>query len=152
MDRWRGQYNASNGQPLAWPLGRAGLAGLTDKPRPDGCNVNTRRDGSDASWRRWICPPPAGFARWTGALIAAELGDVHEQQVWRVLRAQRVDLGGRSRGARAMIRNSPPKRPTWLGSYMAPPENATGICVAEKPSIQALERPQGYLSCPTPGR
>ena len=31
-------------------------------------------------------PPPAGFARWTGGLIAAELGDVHEQQVWRFLR------------------------------------------------------------------
>jgi hypothetical protein len=25
--------------------------------------------------------PPAGFARWTGPLIAAELGDVHEQYV-----------------------------------------------------------------------
>jgi hypothetical protein len=37
-------------------------------------------------------PPPAGFARWTGGLIAAELGDVHEQQVWRVLREQRIDL------------------------------------------------------------
>jgi dGTPase len=28
-------------------------------------------------------------------LIAAELGDVHEQQVWRVLRAQKIDLSGR---------------------------------------------------------
>src|SRR5579872_2082891 len=29
------------------------------------------------------------------ALIAAALGDVHEQQVWRVLRAQKIDLSGR---------------------------------------------------------
>jgi hypothetical protein len=29
---------------------------------------------------------------------------------------------------------------------MAPPENAIVICVDEKPSIQALERAQGYLS------
>jgi hypothetical protein len=39
--------------------------------------------------------PSAGFARWTGRLIAAELGDVHEQHVWRFLRAQKIDLSGR---------------------------------------------------------
>jgi hypothetical protein len=32
-----------------------------------------------------------------------------------------------------------------VGLYMAPPENAIVICVDEKPSIQALERAQGYL-------
>lgn len=31
---------------------------------------------------------------------------------------------------------------------MAPPENAVVICVDEKPSIQALERAQGYLKLP----
>ncbi len=31
---------------------------------------------------------------------------------------------------------------------MAPPENAIVICVDEKPSIQALERAQGYLKLP----
>ena len=31
---------------------------------------------------------------------------------------------------------------------MAPPENAIAICVDEKPSIQALERAQGYLKFP----
>jgi hypothetical protein len=33
--------------------------------------------------------------------------------------------------------------------YIAPPENAIVICVDEKPSIQALERAQGYLKLPT---
>jgi len=32
-----------------------------------------------------------------------------------------------------------------LRLYLAPPENAVVICVDEKPSIQALERAQGYL-------
>lgn len=32
---------------------------------------------------------------------------------------------------------------------MAPPENAVVICVDEKPSIQALERAQGYLKLPS---
>jgi len=40
-------------------------------------------------------PPAAGFGRWTGPLIAAELGDVHEQQVRRFLREQKIDLDGR---------------------------------------------------------
>jgi hypothetical protein len=32
---------------------------------------------------------------------------------------------------------------------MAPPENAVVLSVDEKPSIQALERAQGYLKLPT---
>ena len=48
--------------------------------------------------------PPAGFARWNGPLIAAELGDVHEQHVWRVLRAQRSTWPGASPGAKATTR------------------------------------------------
>ena len=35
-----------------------------------------------------------------------------------------------------------------VGLYLAPPENAIVICVDEKPSIQALERAQGYLKLP----
>ena len=35
-----------------------------------------------------------------------------------------------------------------VGLYMAPPDNAVVICVDEKPSIQALERAQGYLKLP----
>jgi hypothetical protein len=31
---------------------------------------------------------------------------------------------------------------------MAPPENAVVLCIDEKPSIQALERSQGYLKLP----
>jgi len=36
-----------------------------------------------------------------------------------------------------------------VGLYMAPPENAVVLSVDEKPSIQALERAQGYLKLPT---
>jgi transposase len=35
--------------------------------------------------------PPDGYGRWTGPLIAKALGDVDVQQVWRVLRAQKID-------------------------------------------------------------
>ena len=36
-----------------------------------------------------------------------------------------------------------------VGFYMAPPENAIVLSVDEKPSIQALERAQGYLKLPS---
>jgi hypothetical protein len=35
-----------------------------------------------------------------------------------------------------------------VGLYVAPPEKAIAPCVDEKPSIQALERAQGYLKLP----
>jgi transposase len=63
-------------------LARESLAGLADKPRPGPTPKYT-----SATSRRILAvlerEPPAGFARWNGPLIAAEPGDVHEQQVWR---------------------------------------------------------------------
>ena len=35
-----------------------------------------------------------------------------------------------------------------VGLYIAPPQRAIVLCVDEKPSIQALERAQGYLKLP----
>ena len=35
-----------------------------------------------------------------------------------------------------------------MGLYLSPPENAVVLCVDEKPSIQALERAQGWLRLP----
>ena len=93
-------------------------------------------------------PPPAGFGRWTGPLIAAELGDVHEQQVWRFLREQRIDLDGSKSWCESDDAEFVAKAADVVGLYLAPPEDAIVICVDEKPSIQALERAQGYLKLP----
>ena len=132
---WRGRFD------------RDGLAGLTDKPRPG----PTPKYGAE-SGRRILAvldkPLPAGFARWTGPLIAAELGDVHEQQVWRFLRAQKIDLDGRKSWCESKDPDFVAKAADVVGLYIAPPENAVVICIDEKPSIQALERAQGYLKLP----
>jgi transposase len=93
-------------------------------------------------------PPPEGYANWTGPLIAKALGDVHVQYVWRFLRAQKIDLSGRKSWC---VSNDPEfaaKAAEIVGLYMAPPENAIVLAVDEKPSIQALERAQGYLKLP----
>jgi hypothetical protein len=41
-----------------------------------------------------------------------------------------------------------PKAADIVGLYLNPPENALVLCVDEKPSIQALERAQGWLRLP----
>ena len=132
---WRGRY------------AREGLAGLAEKPRP---GPPAKYDAQTA--RRVVAvldhPPPAGFARWTGPLIAAALGDVHEQHVWRVLRAHKLDLAASKSWCESRDPEFVAKAADLVGLYMAPPQNAVVICVDEKPSIQALERAQGYLKLP----
>jgi transposase len=93
-------------------------------------------------------PPPQGYARWTGPLLSAALGDVDVQYVWRFLRAQKIDLAGRKSWCESHDPEFVAKAADVVGLYMAPPENAIVICVDEKPSIQALERAQGYLKLP----
>ena len=133
---WRGRY------------ARDGLAGLAGKPHPGPAPKYEAGTG-----KRVLAvldrPPPAGFARWTGSMIAADLGDVHEQQVWRILRAHRLDLSGRKSWCESDDPDFVAKAAEVVGLYMAPPENALVICVDEKPSIQALERAQGYLKLPS---
>ena len=71
-----------------------GLEGLEDKPRPGKVPIYTKATG-----KRILVlldkPAPTGFARWTGPLLAAALGDVDVQYVWRFLRDQRIDLQAR---------------------------------------------------------
>ena len=93
-------------------------------------------------------PVPAGYARWTGPLIAAALGDVDVQYVWRFLRAHKIDLSARKSWCESNDPDFAAKAAEIVGLYLAPPENAVVICVDEKPSIQALERAQGYLKLP----
>ena len=93
-------------------------------------------------------PPPKGHARWSGPLLAAALGDIDVQYVWRFLRAQKIDLAGRKSWCESNDPEFAAKAADVVGLYMAPPENAIVICVDEKPSIQALERAQGYLRLP----
>src|SRR3984893_15574220 len=90
-------------------------------------------------------PVPAGHARWSGALIAARLGDVDVQHVWRFLREQKIDLAARKSWCESNDPAFAAKAAEIVGLYLDPPSNALVLAVDEKPSIQALERKQGYL-------
>ena len=92
--------------------------------------------------------PPPGYSNWTGPLLSKALGDIHVQHVWRFLRAQKIDLSGRKSWCQSNDPDFVAKAAEIVGLYMAPPENAVVFPVDEKPSIQALERAQGYLKLP----
>jgi transposase len=93
-------------------------------------------------------PPPAGYSNWTAPLLARELVDIHEQYIWRFLRAQKIDLSGRKSWCQTTDPDFVAKAADIVGLYMSPPDNAVVLSVDEKPSIQALERAQGYLKLP----
>ena len=93
--------------------------------------------------------PPEGYANWTGTRIAKTLGDVHVQYVWRFLRAHKIDLSGRKSWCVSNDPDFAAKAAEIVGLYLAPPDNAIVLAVDEKPSIQALERAQGYLKLPS---
>ena len=94
-------------------------------------------------------PVPAGYARWTGPLIAAVLGDVDVQYVWRFLRDQKIDLAARKSWCESNDPDFAAKAADIVGLYLNPPEKALVLAVDEKPSIQALQRAQGYLKLPS---
>src|SRR5574337_2070779 len=124
-----------------------GLEGLQDKPRPGKKPIYTQ-----ATDRRILKlldkPPPEGFARWTGPLLAGALGDIDVQYVWRFLRSHKIDLAARKSWCESNDPDFTAKAADVVGLYVAPPAKAVVLCVDEKPSIQALERAQGYLKLP----
>src|SRR5258708_4199580 len=66
----------------------------------------------------------------------------------RFLRSHKIDLVARKSWCESNDPNFTAKAADVVGLYVAPPEKAIVLCVDEKPSIQALERAQGYLKLP----
>src|SRR3984957_12380614 len=93
-------------------------------------------------------PPPAGYSNSTAPLLARELVDIHEQYIWRFLRRQKIDLPGCKSWCQSTDPEFVPKAASIVSLHLNPPDNAVVPSVDEKPSIQALERAQGYLKLP----
>src|ERR1700709_1265562 len=112
------------------------MAGLSET----GARGNEPRYGPEHGQRMLALldrPPPPGYSNWTAPLLARELGDIHEQYIWRFLRAQKIDLSGRKSWCQSTDPDFVPKA-----------ADIVVLSVDEKPSIQALERAQGYLKLP----
>jgi transposase len=130
-----------------WRFAEHGLGGLKDRPR-----ASRKRIYGKATDKRILAvldqPPPQGYARWTGPLLAKTLGDVDVQYVWRFLREHKIDLAARKSWCESNDPQFAAKAADVVGLYIDPPAKAVVLCVDEKPSIQALERAQGYLKLP----
>ena len=92
--------------------------------------------------------PPDGYSQWNGRLLAEKLGDVSQDQVWRVLRKFKVQLQRRRSWCISTDPEFGPKTADVVGLYLSPPEKAVVLCVDEKPHIQVWERAQGWLRLP----
>ena len=125
----------------------SGLPGLWDKPRSGKPAVYDQNTESRIL-SKLDKPPPSGYAAWNGRLVAEALGDVSADHVWRVLRGRGIDLVRRHSWCVSTDPEFVSKAADIVGLYLDPPEGAVVICVDEKPSIQALERAQGWLKLP----
>ena len=123
------------------------VPGLTDAPRP-GAQLKYDRSTERRILTALDNPPPEGYAKWSGKLLSKSLGDVSVDHIWRVLHKHNIHLQRRRSWCVSTDPQFTQKAADIVGLYLEPPENALVICVDEKPSIQALERDQGWLRLP----
>jgi transposase len=135
VSRWRTRFAAH------------GITGLEDRAR------SGKPITYDAETERRILAkldesPPSGYSSWSGSLLAQALGDVSKDHIWRVLRKHRISLQRRRSWCVSTDPEFVAKAADIVGLYLDPPDGALVLCVDEKPSIQALERAQGWLKLP----
>ena len=120
-----------------------GVRGLLDRFRPGKPPVYGRE------FRNRVLalleqPPPEGQSRWDCPAIAQKLGS-SSHAVWRVLKREGIYL----QRLRTWCVSTDPEFAAKAAEIVAlcidPPANALVISVDEKPSIQAIERPSGYV-------
>lgn len=123
------------------------IAGLRDKPRP-----GQPRKYDEATDQRILAkldePVPDGYSHWTGTLLAKALSNVPADQVRRILRRLNISLSQTKSWCISTDPDFASKASDIIGLYLNPPENAVVLCMDEKPSIQALQRAQGWLRLP----
>ena len=135
VSKWRGRFQ------------RGGLEGLADAPR----SGHPPRYGPDTE-RRILAmldePAPDGYSLWNGRLLAKALGGVDAQYVWKILKRHGISLQRRRSWCISTDPDFAAKAADVVGLYVDPPDNAVVLSMDEKPSIQALERAQGWLKLP----
>lgn len=122
---------------------QVGVSGLHDHPRSGKPVVY------GAEFRKRVLElleqaPPKGQARWDGP-AAAKCLNVSVHAVWRLLRKEGICLSRQRSWCVSTDPEFTTKAADIVGLYLNPPENALVLSVDEKPSIQALERPTGYV-------
>jgi transposase len=124
-------------------FGESGLRGLKDRPR-SGKPPTFGPAFRDRVLALLEQAPPQGQSQWDGPAVAQQLGaSVHA--VWRVLRREGIYLQRLRTWCVSTDPEFASKAAEVVGLYLNPPLNALVISVDEKPSIQAIQRPSGYV-------
>ena len=124
-------------------FGQRGLSGLRDEPR-SGKPLTYGAAFRDRVLELLEQAPPAGLSHWDGPSVAEKLNaSVHA--VWRVLRKEGIYLQRLRTWCVSTDPEFAPKAAEVVGLYLNPPLNALVLSVDEKPSIQAIQRPSGYV-------
>src|SRR6202166_5072377 len=120
-----------------------GLRGLRDQSRPG------KLVRYDTAFRDQVLAlleetPPPGMSHWDGPAVAEKL-DASVHAVWRVLRREGIYLQRRRSWCVSTDKEFAPKAAEVVALYLNPPVNAVVLSMDEKPSMQAIERPSGYV-------
>jgi len=121
-----------------------GLKGLRDRQRPGKPPVYPPTELRRRILEQLEQPPPAGMATWDGGSLAQALG-VSDDAVWRLLRKEGIQLQRQRSWCVSTDPQFASKAADIIGLYLNPPDNALIISIDEKPSIQAIERPSGFV-------
>jgi len=130
VSKWRGCFSPE------------GLAGLADAPR----SGKPRRYASDTEQRILAAldaPPPAGYARWNGPLVARRLGGTSKHQIWRVLRAHGISLERRRSWCISTDPAFVQKAADIVALYLQPPENAVSCRSMRSRTSRRWSAPRG---------
>jgi transposase len=120
-----------------------GLSGLRDRPR------SGKPATYDAAFRDRVLalleqPPPQGLSHWDGPAVASTLA-ASVYAVWRVLRKEGIYLQRLRTWCVSTDPEFAPQVADVIGLSLNPPLNALVLSIEEKPGIQAMQRPSGYV-------
>ncbi|NOT69528.1 MAG: IS630 family transposase [Methylophilaceae bacterium] len=121
-----------------------GMNGLRDRQRPGKPPKHAATELRNRLLKQIEQPPPAGQATWDGKSLAQTLG-VSDDAVWRLLRKEGIQLQRHRSWCVSTDPEFAMKSADIIGLYLNPPYNALVISIDEKPSIQAIERPGGFV-------
>jgi transposase len=130
VTRWSGRFSL-------W-----GLKGLRDQPR------SGKPPKYGAAFRNRVLSlleqPPPGMSHWDGPAVAKKL-ESSVYAVWRILRREGIHLQRHRSWCASTDQEFAVQAADIVALYLDPPLNAVVLSVDEKPGIQAIERPSGYV-------
>ena len=97
-------------------------------------------------------PPPDGYGKWSGPLVAQALGDVSDAQVWRILREYQISLTRKRSWCISTDPDFGPKAVDIVGLYLNPQENALVLWWTKSPRSRPWRGRRAGCGYPTERR